>query len=108
MGKNKKCYDCKWRGSVPGSVHSCCKHPELKSATEDPLAGIMAMFSSIGRSKPQIDIMAISKKFEIKANPTGIKRGWFNWPWNFDPNWLENCNALEVKGEKNESRKNDD
>jgi len=92
-----KCFGCKWRGRVPGSAHSCCKHPDLKNATENPLAGLMASFASVGRAEPQIDIMALSKKFELRANPHGIRKGWFNWPWNFDPVWLENCNAREAK-----------
>ena len=91
------CYECKWRGSVPGDAHSCCKHPDLKEAINDPVSGMMAMFASVGRAAPQIDIQAISDKFEIKANYDGIKRGWFNWPWNFDPVWLKNCNAFEAK-----------
>ena len=96
MGK-KNCFNCKYRGTLPGDAHSCCKHPDLKSANDDPLAGLMAMFASVGRTQPQIANQAISNKFGIKANPTGIKRGWFNWPWNFDPTWLENCNAHELK-----------
>jgi len=59
----------------------------------------MAMFASIGRVDPQIDLLAISEKFNIRANSHGIKRGWFNWPWNFDPVWLENCNAFTSKEE---------
>ena len=57
---------------------------------------MMAMFA--GRTEQQVAVMkATSEKFQIKANITGIKRGWFNWPWNFDPVWLENCNAFEPK-----------
>jgi len=97
----KKCYDCKYRGKIPGDAHSCCKHPDLNGATNDPFAGMMAIFASVGRVNPQIDIQAISSKFQIKANTTGIKRGWFNWPWNFDPVWLENCNAFEEKNLSN-------
>lgn len=93
----KKCYDCKYRGSIPGDVHSCCKHPNLGNVTKDPLAGMMAIFASVGRVSPQMDIHAISKEFEIKANIHGIRNGWFNWPWNFDPIWLENCNAFTLK-----------
>ena len=93
----KKCHECKHRGTIPGDTHSCCRHPDLNGATNDPLAGIMAMFASVGRTAPQIGIQAISDKFQIKANYHGIKKGWFNWPWNFDPIWLENCNAFEEK-----------
>jgi hypothetical protein len=98
MVKNSKtdCYKCKWRGEVIGSTHSSCKNPELKGAS-DNLDVVMAIFASVGRTAPQIDIRALSSKFEIRANPHGIRKGWFNWPWNFDPVWLENCNAFEGK-----------
>jgi hypothetical protein len=36
---------------------------------------------------------------EIKGDPHGIRNGWFNWPYNFDPIWLENCNGFEEKDE---------
>jgi hypothetical protein len=57
---------------VPGSAHSSCKHPDLKEVNKDPfagMAGMMAIFRSVGRGEPAIDIMALSKKFEIRANP---------------------------------------
>lgn len=97
MDKKQNCYNCKYRGMIPGDAHSCCKHPDLKGTTDDPIAGLMAMFASVGRTNPQINIKAISAKFQIEADPHGIKKGWFNWPWNFDPVWLENCNAFEPK-----------
>ena len=33
----------------------------------------------------------------IKINEHGKKNGWFNWPANFDPLWLENCDGFEPK-----------
>lgn len=93
----KKCYGCKHRGTLPGDAHSRCMHPDLNGITDDPISGILALFASVGRTDPQISIQAVSDKFEIQANYHGIKNGWFNWPWNFDPVWLENCNAFEEK-----------
>ncbi len=90
------CYKCKWRGIIPGSAHSCCIHPDLKKATDDPLIGMMAIFASVCRGAPQIAPQATSDKFNIKAKPHGVKKGWFNWPWNFDPAWLENCDGFEA------------
>lgn len=37
------------------------------------------------------------EKCNVKANATGIKRGWFRWPWNFDPAWLVSCDGFEGK-----------
>ena len=61
--KNKRpnCYNCKYRGEVPGSAHSSCSKANLK----------------------------------IKGNEHGIKSGWFNHPFNFDPVWLQECNGFK-------------
>ncbi len=32
----------------------------------------------------------------VKGNPHGIRNGWFNWPWNFDPVWLVDCDGFEA------------
>lgn len=98
MKEGLDCYTCKHRGMVPGDAHSCCRHPDLKGAADDPFAGMMAIFASKGRTAPVVAVEAALEKFEIRANPHGIRRGWFNWPWNFDPVWLVNCNAYEEKG----------
>jgi hypothetical protein len=95
MKKEKPdCYRCKYRGSLPGSAHSCCKHPSLKEAMENPMLQLMGIFASVGRVAP---MMANSKELNIKANPTGIKNGWFNFPFNFDPIWLERCDGFSPK-----------
>ena len=31
---------------------------------------------------------------KVKGNPHGIKNGWFMWPFNFDPIWLELCDGF--------------
>jgi hypothetical protein len=31
---------------------------------------------------------------EVVGDPYGIKSGWFNWPWNFDPVWLKSCDGF--------------
>jgi hypothetical protein len=106
MIKNN-CYSCKFRGTIPGDTHSCCQHPDLEGVTDNPIEGVFAMFASVGRVSPRIAVQATAEKFEIKANYHGIKQGWFNWPWNFDPVWLENCNAYEKKGQANGEKKDD-
>lgn len=34
---------------------------------------------------------------EVEGNPHGIGSGWFHWPINFDPVWLEECDGFEKK-----------
>ena len=88
------CYTCKHRGSVPGSAHSRCNHPSLKSLEDKPLLAVMATFASVGRVPP---IAVTSKELNIKGDPHGIRKGWFNFPWNFDPVWLLNCDGYEAR-----------
>ena len=68
----KKCYDCKYRGGVAGSCHSSCKHPDNEG-----------------------NFLGNPKSLNIKADPHGVKSGWFMWPFNFDPTWLRNCDGFE-------------
>ena len=93
------CYDCKWRDEVPGDCHSCCKHPSLKA---DPVGNLMAIFASVGRVAP---VSANSSALNVRGNPHGIRKGWFNFPWNFDPVWLENCDGFETKTETRQATK---
>jgi hypothetical protein len=64
------CYECEYRGEVPGDAHSCCKNSKTRA------------------------------ELGIKGNDYGIRRGWFFWPSNFDPVWLENCDGFSQKGRK--------
>ena len=33
----------------------------------------------------------------VLGNIFGIKKGWFNWPYDFDPTWLESCDGFSDK-----------
>ena len=88
------CYQCKHRGTVPGSVHSRCNHPANEAGLGDPLANIIAIFAGVGR----VDPIQVDTGLNVKGNPHGIARGWFNHPWNFDPVWLESCDGFEDIG----------
>lgn len=75
------CYACRYRGAVPGNAHICCLHPEVRA-----VGGAIA-------------------KLGITANPHGIARGWFIWPFCFDPVWLRTCNGYtERQSAKGETR----
>ena len=76
------CYKCKYRGNVAGDAHSCCRYPNND-------VGILSFFE-----KSNLENM---EKLNIKANSHGIRNGWFMWPVNFDPVWLENCDGFEQK-----------
>lgn len=87
------CYECNHRRVLAGSCHSSCKHPANVNAS--PLEEIMATFASVGRAAPVVGGAVAS--LNVKGNEHGIRSGWFNWPYNFDPVWLESCDGFEEK-----------
>jgi len=93
---HKKCYACKWRGDLPGDAHSCCNHPLLED-NKNPMGELLGIMSKrVGAFPPMIS-QDIMDQFHIMANYHGIKMGWFNWPYNFDPVWLTRCDKFEEK-----------
>lgn len=85
------CYKCKYRGEVPGSAHSSCKHPKAKPKDANPMAELLSIMGA-----PVVSITGI-QKLEIEGHPTGVRGGWFNWPYNFDPVWLLKCKGFTPK-----------
>ena len=94
MTNKPDCYKCVYRGRVAGSAHICCNHPSTSEVLSDPLLEIMSIFASVGRMQP----IEVDPGLNIQGKPHGIKMGWFNWPSNFDPVWLQNCDGYKEKG----------
>lgn len=90
MGK-PNCYKCKHRGSLPGSAHSCCRHPATGQVMDDLVAQIMGILGGVGRVVP----MQVDCGLNVRGNPAGVGRGWFIFPVSFDPVWLESCDGFE-------------
>lgn len=66
MARSKEtpnCYDCKFRGTIPGDAHTRC----------------------------------LNEKAHVTGDAYGKRSGWFFWPFNFDPTWLETCDGFEAK-----------
>lgn len=42
---------------------------------------------------------------KVTANGHGCEMGWFRWPFNFDPVWLESCDGFSDKPEDRKPRK---
>ncbi len=95
MTEKPKCYGCKWRANLPGDAHSCCQHPAAQQALNNPLGQVLAVFASVQRTEPvQGEPTAL---INVTGSQHGIRKGWFNWPWNFDPVWLETCDGFEAR-----------
>ena len=80
------CYECQFRGEIPGDAHSRCLHPELGKQDDNPFGAMVAMMRGSGREA--------ARKLNIQGHEQGIRRGWFAWPANFDPTWLVNCDGF--------------
>lgn len=81
------CYECKHRRDLIGDAHSMCVHPETCQYDDQ----IEALMDTIIKGSN----LQAAQKLNIQGHPHGIKCGWFIWPANFDPVWLENCNGFE-------------
>ena len=86
------CYECKHRSSIPGDAHSRCIHPSIVGT--GPVSEVFSIFASVGRMTPVINAVAAAN-LNVSGNPHGVRRGWFNWPYNFDPAWLNSCDGFE-------------
>ncbi|KKM20558.1 hypothetical protein LCGC14_1644330, partial [marine sediment metagenome] len=59
-----------------------------------PLFNMMSIYASVGRIAP---MQIKSTNIKVRGNAYGIKSGWFNHPFNFDPVWLEECTGFKKK-----------
>ena len=101
----QNCWSCKWVRTVPGSAHRRCAHPKLAAFYEllekQPMLELGLMLGSVGRGPT---MTASQNPLNVRGDPQGIAHGWFNWPYEYDPTWLENCDGYEAK-EKVEAAK---
>lgn len=86
------CYECGWRRNTPGDAHIRCAHPSISETSAQPIDKLMAIFASVGRVAPVVDDLGAAK-LNVRGKQQGIRNGWFNWPHNFDPIWLETCDG---------------
>lgn len=78
------CNTCAYPRDIVGSAHTRCGHPAITFLTGDPLMEIAAL---MGRAPS----LLVPSAGLVEGHPTGISRGWFQWPLNFDPVWLVRC-----------------
>ncbi len=88
------CYECIHRRNIPGDCHSSCAHPSVGDMGDNPLG---VLFALLGGKRMNNDSSIMGESLHIKGNAHGIKNGWFCWPFNFDPVWLENCEGFTPK-----------
>lgn len=92
------CFQCIHRSKVISfeqdkSSHSCCNHPVTKSDLEDPYKNVLATLAYVGRVEPIVSESA--KGLNIQINEQGFGKGHANWPWDYEPIYIENCDGFE-------------
>lgn len=90
MSDTCKTKKCRWQRELPYNTHIRCAHPLVPKT---PIGDLMSMMNR----QPVGLITDLYAKAElgIRHNQAAVKMGWFNWPWNFDPVWLERCSGFE-------------
>lgn len=89
MAEKPNCYECRHRRTLPGDAHSRCAHPALGPLPTNEIAGMVAALQGTYAAAPVT--------LGVTGDPTGIRRGWFLWPANFDPTWLRTCNGFTAR-----------
>jgi len=91
------CYSCKFRRSIPGDAHSECVHSSIGKGND-----MVKLLAMLGGRRGEPEAIAASK-LNIIASPHGINMGWFAWPYNFDPVWLQQCDGFEKKANQRQT-----
>lgn len=95
------CYKCIYRRKVVGSAHSWCDHPALDGEGDNVFAGV---FKVMATGNP-VKILAVGLVLKITCEQVWIDKGYFDWPFNFDPTWLLSCRGETHKEESEEEPK---
>lgn len=95
------CYRCTHRRDVTGSAHSACHHPstrELQAVPAMQFAGLMGRRGgSLMAAEVRLLAAPAARRLNVEGHQRGIDGGWFIWPVNFDPVWLESCDGFTAK-----------
>ncbi len=106
MKRRGICYQCKYRQEAPRSVHSRCVHPSVANVVLSRLGELVSEWAATGvidRRRWGLDMVradgddeshVLDPPFELRCDPHAVRNGWFFWPFNFDPVWLDECGGF--------------
>ena len=82
------CLKCKYRGHVPNSRHSRCKHPDVMHMDCNTTAMV------IHRLARGEEVIRITGAMGVQFASQGVEGNWALWPFTFDPIWLVECTGF--------------
>jgi len=88
-----KTKECKHQRDITYDCHISCEHPKIQEIL--PIPNTFKVLASLGNRMTFPIPDEVSKALGVVGTEAGIREGWFNWPFNFDPLWLESCNGFE-------------
>ena len=84
------CWSCQYVKSIPGDAQARCKHPKVTERMNDRFGEILSLLGK--RLGPQVELSS-AEVLGITLNEHGVRHNWANWPFNFDPIWVNTCNG---------------
>ena len=97
MKEGKNCYNCKFRGTVPGSAHSSCRLIRETASNKEKAMELENLLSTGAFQLTLTDKETGAERPLVSLNEHGVKNGWAAWPLNFDPVWVEDCALFQEK-----------
>ena len=81
----------------------CCLVADVGAVGGDPLMALIDILANCksqlwewhGKRISHMSLVVAGQSLNIIGNPHGVANGWFFWPANFDPIWLQNCDGYE-------------
>lgn len=95
------CSTCIHQGTVPNSRHSSCHCPraeQLISFSGELRAFLLILLQENRVEQSLIYPMRLEISDEAMRVNEPIQNGWFTWPFNFDPIWIEKCTGHTEAG----------
>lgn len=90
------CYYCHWKKDLNGSAHINCSHPLLPNESTDNNQFVVIMSALMSARHIPFSLSG-NNPIGAVGDQHGIKNGWFNFPYNFDPIWLLECKGYREK-----------
>lgn len=76
------CFNCDFKGSVAGSCHSSCNYPKIDEQIKLKISMLL-----IGNFPEANKFLKENFGFTVDQHP--VANGWFNFPLDFDPSWIQ-------------------